>query len=90
MIVKCVFDISVSPKSSRSVITIDANKHIKVYLNAPPVDGKANSELISLFSKKLRIPKSNITIISGEKGKKKRIEIEGLSQESVLEKLSVS
>ncbi|HOT43387.1 MAG TPA: DUF167 domain-containing protein [Spirochaetota bacterium] len=88
MAIKSIFDITVSPKSSRSTITVDAGNNIKVYLNAPPVDGKANSELIGLFSKKLRIPKSDITIISGEKGKKKRIEIEGLSPESILKKIS--
>ncbi len=88
MAIKSIFEITVSPKSSRSIITVDSGNHIKVYLNAPPVDGKANSELIALFSKKLRVPKSGITIISGEKGKKKRIEIEGLSPDSVLEKLS--
>jgi uncharacterized protein len=70
------------------MITVDSAKHIKVYLNAPPVDGKANSELIGLFSKKLRIPKSDITIISGEKGKKKRIEIEGMLPETILRILS--
>ncbi len=85
---KSIFNITVSPKSSRSMITVDTNNHIKVYLNAPPVDGKANLELIALFSKKLRIPKSNITIISGDKGKNKRIEIEGLSPDLILNKLS--
>jgi uncharacterized protein len=88
MTTKSIYDITVSPKSSRSKITIDSNSRIKVYLNASPVDGKANSELIGLFSKKLRIPKSDITIVSGEKGKKKRIEIEGLSEDSILKKLS--
>jgi uncharacterized protein (TIGR00251 family) len=85
---KSIFDITVSPKSSRSMITVDAFNHIKIFLNAPPVDGKANSELIRLLSKKLKIPKSDITIIAGEKGKKKRIEIEGLSSESIVSKLS--
>ncbi|MBP7734879.1 MAG: YggU family protein [Spirochaetes bacterium] len=85
---KVVFDIAVSPKSSRSIITLGPGNSIKVFLNAPPVDGKANSELVSLFSKKLKIPKSNITIVSGQKGKKKRIAIEGLSREAILEKLS--
>ncbi len=85
---KILFDIAVSPKSSRSMISIGPGNSIKVYLNAPPIDGKANSELVSLFSKKLKIPKSCITIISGEKGKKKRIAIEGLSRETILKKLS--
>jgi uncharacterized protein len=83
-----IFDIAVSPKSSRSMISLGPGNSIKVYLNAPPVDGKANAELVSLFSKKLKIPKSNITIVSGEKGKKKRIAIKGLSREAILEKLS--
>ena len=85
---KTVFDIAVAPKSSRSKISLGADNAIKVYLNSPPIDGKANTELITLFSKKLRIPKSNITILSGEKGKKKRIAIEGLSREAIMEKLS--
>jgi uncharacterized protein (TIGR00251 family) len=74
-----IIDITVSPKSSRSMITIGAQDQIKVYLNAPPADGKANAELLSLLSKRLKIPKSNMEIISGEKGKKKRLAVYGLS-----------
>jgi len=85
---RILFDIAVSPKSSRSMISIGPGNSIKVYLNAPPIDGKANSELVSLFSKKLKIPKSCIMIVSGEKGKKKRIAIEGLSRDAILLKLS--
>jgi uncharacterized protein len=85
-----IIDITVSPKSSRSKITIDAQNQIKVYLNAPPVDGKANAELLSLFSKRLKIPKSNMEIISGEKGKKKRLAVYGLSINEITEILKQS
>jgi uncharacterized protein YggU (UPF0235/DUF167 family) len=33
-----------------------------VYLNSPPVDGKANKEVIQLLAEKFDIPKSLITI----------------------------
>ena len=39
---RAIFDITVSPKSSRSEVIIDAAGKVKVYLNSPPVDGKAN------------------------------------------------
>ncbi len=68
-----VIDITVTPKSSRSVITVDDSNNIKVYLNSPPADGRANEECIALFSKKLKVPKSKIIIDKGAKGRTKRI-----------------
>jgi uncharacterized protein len=77
-------DITVTPKSSRSQINIDEQNNIKAYLNSPPADGKANTELIKLLSKKLKISKSSMKIIQGDKSRKKRISIQGLSKEEVL------
>lgn len=85
-----IIDITVSPRSSRSKIAIDEKNRIKVYCNAPPVEGKANSEIINLFSRRLRIPKSNMEIISGEKGRKKRLAVQGLSAGEITERLQNS
>jgi hypothetical protein len=83
---KALFDITVAPKSSRSEIRIDESGNIKVYLNSPPVDGKANSECISVLSKKLKVAKSNISIEKGEQGRKKRISVIGLSTDEVMKR----
>jgi uncharacterized protein len=83
-IITTLLDVSVQPKSSQSRIRMTDNGEIKVYLNSPPVDGKANSECIELFSKKLKIAKGRIDIDKGEKGKKKRIAINGISREEVM------
>jgi uncharacterized protein (TIGR00251 family) len=79
-----VLDIRVIPRSSRQRIVIDDNDTIRVYLNAPPVEGRANSECIALLSKKLGIAKSRISIEKGERGRRKRILIGGLSSEEAL------
>jgi uncharacterized protein (TIGR00251 family) len=79
--INAVIDISVQPKSSRSLITLDAAGNVKVYLNSPPVDGKANEECIKLFSQMLKVAKGRVSIDKGEKGKKKRVVIEGISRE---------
>ncbi len=84
---KATIDITVSPKSSKSMIKVDGENGIRVYLNSPPVDGKANSECIKLLSKKLHIAKSSINIGQGEKGRKKRIIVNGMSLEEVMELL---
>ena len=80
-------EIIVSPKSSRSRIVIEENGIIKVYLNSPPIDGKANQECIKLFSKILKIAKTSIRIDKGEKRKRKRLVIFGITREEVLHKL---
>jgi uncharacterized protein len=79
-----IIDITVVPKSSRHEIKVDANGAIRVYLNSPPVDGKANRECIELFSKVLRIPKSCIDIDKGARGKKKRLIIHGMSMDALI------
>jgi len=84
---RAVFDVTVTPKSSRSLVTADEAGNIKVYLNSPPVEGKANKECIALISKKLGIPKSKISIEKGEKGRSKRIAVEGLDTDDVLKLL---
>ena len=84
---RAIFDITVTPKSSRSLVTADEQGNIKVYLNSPPVEGKANKECIALISKKLGIPKSGLTIEKGEKGRSKRIAVEGLDADDVLKLL---
>ena len=84
---KAMFDITVIPKSSRSEIKTDPSGNIKIYLNSPPVDGKANMECIRLLSAKLKTAKSNITIEKGDRGRKKSISIAGMSIEEVIERL---
>jgi hypothetical protein len=51
---------------------------ILIRLNAPPVEGAANAELIALLADLLHVPKRSITIVSGERGRLKRVKIEGV------------
>ena len=68
------------PKSSRNeIISLDGGI-VKIKVTAPPVDGLANRAVIELLSKGLKIPKKDISIISGEKSKNKKIRIHGVSE----------
>ena len=48
---------------------------IKVWVDAPAVEGKANKRLVEILSEYYNRPKSAFTIKSGQKSKKKIIEI---------------
>ena len=55
---------------------IDNNKQEFIaYLNSPPIDGRANEELISLISDYFDVPKSKIIFKSGLKSRQKIVEI---------------
>jgi uncharacterized protein (TIGR00251 family) len=51
---------------------------ILIRLAAPPVDGAANDALIAFLAEALVLPRRNISIVSGEKSRDKRVRIEGI------------
>jgi len=58
-----------------------------VRLNAAPVDGAANAELIKVLSDVFDVPKHAVSIVSGERNRQKRVRIEGLTDQVVASKL---
>jgi len=70
-------EVKVIPSAKKKEISFE-NGIFKIKLNSKPQDGKANKEMIEFISKKLKIAKSKISIIRGEKQKSKLIKIEGI------------
>lgn len=67
-----IFEIKVIAKAKENKIYLE-NNIIKVKVTEVPEDGKANKAIVKLFSEKLKIPKSNIEIISGFTNSMKKI-----------------
>jgi uncharacterized protein (TIGR00251 family) len=80
----------VQPRASRSEILDIRDGAIRVRLAAPPVDGAANAALLELLSKALKVRKSDLEIVSGERGRSKRVLARGMTAREVKERLSVS
>ena len=70
--------VKVKPNSKQQKIEELADGSLIVYLKSPPVDGKANEELIKLLAKKFVVSKSSIRIKSGTTSRQKVIEIDGI------------
>jgi uncharacterized protein (TIGR00251 family) len=77
-------EIRVIPRAGRSGFAGLREGALLVRLAAAPVDGAANDELIALLAKALKIPKRDITIVSGERSRSKRIRIAGVDREQAL------
>lgn len=56
---------------------------LKIRLAAPPVDGKANEALIKFLAETLKVPKSAVSLKSGQTSRRKVLEIIGLSRNAV-------
>jgi uncharacterized protein len=75
-----VLDIRVIPRAPRTRVDGMRGGAILVRLAAPPVDGAANDALVAFLSDALSLPRRNIRIVSGEKSRDKRVEIDGLDE----------
>ncbi len=73
--------------ASKSRIIGEFRDMLKLQIMSPPVDGKANIEIIKFLSKILGISKSKIKILKGERQKIKNIEILGYLKKDFLIRL---
>ena len=62
---------------------------LKISLQAPALENKANELLLAWLSKQLRVPQKQIQFVSGQNSRKKRVEIWGsISPEQIVMLLS--
>lgn len=61
-----VIEVKVIPNARKNLVEIAEGRY-KVYLNVPPVDGKANNALIEILSEYFKVQKNIIEIIAGKK-----------------------
>ena len=71
-----LFTVRVQPGARRSAVDgLWHDEALKVVLQAPAVDGKANEALIDFLSEKLKIRKSSIFIVTGRTARCKVVHI---------------
>ena len=70
-----IINIRAVPQASKDGIQGIMGDALKVRIQAPPVEGKANAHLIKFLSKLWKIPRASIELLSGETGRNKRLRI---------------
>jgi len=68
--------VKVKPRARVSKLTQAADGTWLAELKAPPVDGKANEELVDLIAKRFRCRKAAVTIKAGASGRTKLVQVD--------------
>ena len=71
-----VMQIRVKPRSRTSSLVQMSDGTWVANLKSPPVDGKANAELVELVAEHWKCRKAEVTIKSGASGRMKLVKIE--------------
>jgi uncharacterized protein len=77
------FAVKIHPRARKNGISGEVGDALKVSLTAPPVEGRANEACIEFFAKLLKLPRSSVTIASGQASRNKVIRIAGVSGQYV-------
>ena len=83
------FAVKVHARAKKNAIAGEVGDALKVALTAPPVEGRANEACIELFVNLLKVPRSSVTIASGQSSRSKVICVAGLSAKEVRRRLTV-
>lgn len=66
----------VQPGAKKSQVDGIHDQRLKIRLQAPPVEGKANKALVVYMAKLLGVKKRNVRIVRGEKNRRKTLSLE--------------
>ena len=84
----CVVTVKATPRANKSEIAGADPEWLRVRLQAPPVDGKANAALIELFADLFDLPKRSVEILTGDTSRLKRVKLHGVAADTALAKLA--
>ena len=74
-----ILSVRVQPRASKDELAGEMNGALKIRLQAPAVENRANDALIDFLAQLLKTPKSAVRILSGDRSRIKRIEIRGVT-----------
>jgi uncharacterized protein (TIGR00251 family) len=75
-----VLDVRVQPRASRTEFAGLFGDRLKVRLNAPPVDGRANSALLAFIATACGLPVWRVSLDAGQAGRDKRVRLHDLER----------
>jgi len=81
--------VRVVPRASRNGVQGLLGDAVKIRLQAPPVEGKANSALLDFLADVLDVPARQVELLSGETGRNKTILVRGKTEDEVREALQL-
>jgi uncharacterized protein (TIGR00251 family) len=76
-----LIDVRVIPRAGKSGLAGRRGNALLVRLNAPPVDGAANAELVQVLAEAFGVPRRSVEIVAGERSRHKRVRVSGATKQ---------
>ena len=70
-----VLQVEIQPRASTDVIAGVMDGRLKIRLTAPPVEGRANEQLIAFLARAFRVPKGSVILERGDASKRKQLRV---------------
>lgn len=83
-------EVYIQPRASKTEVAGLHGGAIKIRIAAPPVDNAANRALIEFVAQQLGVAKSCVHIVSGSTGRRKVLEVSGVTPDLVAAKLGAT
>ncbi|MBI5420208.1 MAG: YggU family protein [Deltaproteobacteria bacterium] len=81
--------VHVSPRSAKEGVAGFSAGVLRIRLTAPPVENRANEALVRFLSEALGVPRRQVELVTGEKGRNKVVRIRGISRGEVFRRLGL-
>jgi hypothetical protein len=75
-----VLELRIQPRASATGFAGRFGDRLRVRLNAPPVDGRANAALVEFLGEACGVAKSQVVIEQGFTGRDKRVRVRGATR----------
>jgi uncharacterized protein (TIGR00251 family) len=84
----CILPVRAQPGARKNVVVGEHGGALKIAVTAPPQNGRANTALIEVLFKTLKLKRSQVQLAGGETSRDKRFLILGLTKEALERQVS--
>jgi uncharacterized protein (TIGR00251 family) len=70
-----VLSVQVQPRAGHNAITGPHGEYLKIRLAAPPVEGRANAELVAFLAQEFGVRREDVEILRGDTARRKVVRI---------------
>ena len=83
-------ELTVSPGAARSELVGRHGDGWRARVAAPPERGRANRALVELLAEALDVPRERVTVVAGQTGRRKVVEVDGLDAAEIDRRLEAA
>jgi len=84
----CTLELKVIPNAPRDEIAGWLGDALKVKIHAPALEGRANDALLDFIAEQLGVPRRTVTLLRGDKSRRKVVQIAHLEAADVRKRLA--